>query len=39
VRHYLGALDWAQPWAAGAHAAIVAVFIDTQARHLLPSAM
>jgi len=38
VRRYLGALDWSQPWAAGAHAAIVAAFIDTQARALLPPA-
>lgn len=38
LRRYLGKLDWTQPWAAGAHAAIVAVFIDTQATKLLPPA-
>lgn len=35
IRRYLDDLNWAQPWEAGAHAAILAVFIDTQGPQLL----
>ncbi len=36
VRAYLAALDWSQPWGAGAQLATLAVFFRTEAPRLLP---
>lgn len=36
LTHYLNAFDWSQPWEAGAHAATLAVYYQTQAPRFLP---
>lgn len=36
VKNFLMTLDWKQPWAAGSHAASLAVFLKTQAPLFLP---
>ncbi|WP_119065820.1 hypothetical protein [Aggregatilinea lenta] len=38
VQIYLAALDWAQPWGAGAQLATLSVFFRTEAPRLLPAA-
>src|SRR5690606_18089155 len=36
LTHYLTQLGWTQPWAAGAHVATVAVFLQVEAPRFLP---